>query len=157
MKTIKQIADELQLDKQKVYRYIKRNHITEAHQDGQVKWYDEAAEKLIKSAFIDNTKSSEALHEADQTTSEEAVLKQSEKDNLATTLQTTIDILHKQLEVKDSQIEALNERLAEAQQLLHQQQQLNAIAEQKILALEAKENQESEPEPNQKKWYQFWK
>ena len=50
MKTIKQIADELQLDKQKVYRYIKRNHITEAHQDGQVKWYDEAAENRIKSA-----------------------------------------------------------------------------------------------------------
>lgn len=31
-KTIKQIADELRVSKQQVYRYIKRNHISEAHQ-----------------------------------------------------------------------------------------------------------------------------
>ena len=31
-KTIKQIADELGLNKQKIYRYIKSNHINEVHQ-----------------------------------------------------------------------------------------------------------------------------
>ena len=42
-KTIRQIADELGIDKQKVYRYIRKNHINEAHQtassDTAVKQY----------------------------------------------------------------------------------------------------------------------
>lgn len=42
-KTIKEIADELGVDKQKVYRFIKQNHINEALQRSGVKYYDEAA------------------------------------------------------------------------------------------------------------------
>ena len=33
MKTIKQIADELGIDKQKVYRFVKKNHINEVHHE----------------------------------------------------------------------------------------------------------------------------
>lgn len=48
MKTIREIANELGVDKQKVYRFIKQNHINEAHhealQRSGVKYYDEAAE-----------------------------------------------------------------------------------------------------------------
>ena len=47
MKTIREIANELGVDKQKVYRFIKQNHINEAHhealQRSGVKYYDEAA------------------------------------------------------------------------------------------------------------------
>lgn len=48
-KTAKQIADELGVDKQKVYRIIKKNRFNEAVQEGQVKWYDEAVQSIIKS------------------------------------------------------------------------------------------------------------
>ena len=55
-KTIKEIADELGIDKQKVYRYIKKNHINEAYhevlQKNGVKRYDKAAEYLIKQGLL---------------------------------------------------------------------------------------------------------
>ena len=55
MKTIREIANELGVDKQKVYRFIKQNHINEAHhealQRSGVNYYDEAAETLIKQGF----------------------------------------------------------------------------------------------------------
>ena len=137
MKTIKQIADELGIDKQKVYRFVKKNHINEVHrealQKNDVKHYDEVAESLIKSAFLE----SEAHHEALQTTSNDAVidvlLKQSE-------------MLQKELEIKNRQIEELTKMLADNQKLLDQAQQLHALSEKKILLLE---------ESNQKKhWWQ---
>ena len=137
MKTIKQIADELGIDKQKVYRFVKKNHINEVHhealQKNDVKYYDEVAESLIKSAFL----KSEVHHEALQTTSNDAVidvlLKQSE-------------MLQKELEIKNRQIEELTKMLADNQKLLDQAQQLHALSEKKILLLE---------ESNQKKhWWQ---
>jgi AcrR family transcriptional regulator len=82
LKTIKQMADELGLNKQKVYRYIKRNHISEAHQEAGVMWYDETVETLIKSAFSENTASSEAHQTASrlhQTISHDAVVEAVEK------------------------------------------------------------------------------
>jgi hypothetical protein len=45
MKTIKQIADELGVSKQKVYRFIVRNHITASSEVKRSKLYDESAEK----------------------------------------------------------------------------------------------------------------
>lgn len=137
MKTTKQIADELKIDKQKVYRYIKKNHIKEAHQKKGVMYYDEATEKAIKQAFSKN----EVHHEsASNEVVIDVLLKQSE-------------MLQKELEIKNRQIEELNERLAESQKLLNQQQQLNAIAEQKILLLEEK----TESSEDEKKWWKFWK
>ena len=47
MKTIKQIADELGVNKQKVYRFIVKNHITASSEVKQSKLYDEAAERLL--------------------------------------------------------------------------------------------------------------
>ena len=35
-KTMKQIADEIGIDKQRVYRYIKKNHVNVAHQKNGV-------------------------------------------------------------------------------------------------------------------------
>ena len=46
-KTIKQMADALGVDKQRVYRYIKKNCISEAHQKNGVMYYDEVVEKRI--------------------------------------------------------------------------------------------------------------
>ncbi|EFM63996.1 hypothetical protein HMPREF0634_1037 [Peptostreptococcus stomatis DSM 17678] len=53
MKTIKEIANELGLDKQKVYRYIRKNNIKEiaspdVHQKSKVKYYDDVVISIIK-------------------------------------------------------------------------------------------------------------
>ena len=105
MKTIREIANELGVDKQKVYRFIKQNHINEAHhealQRSGVKYYDEAAETLIKQGFSDETASSEAHHEAHQNRINEAVF------------DAVIEMLQKELEIKNEQIKELNERLSE--------------------------------------------
>lgn len=130
-KTIKQIADEIGLDKQKVYRFIKKNHINEVHQKNGVMYYDEAVESLIKSHFSKITISSEAH----QTTSNDAVID---------VLMKQSEILKNELEIKNKQIDELNKRLEENQRLLDQQQQLQAIAENKIKLLEQKE---TPPEP----------
>lgn len=108
-KTIKQIADELGVDKQKVYRYIKKNHINEAHhealQKNGVKQYDEAAETLIKQGLLRETASGEAHHEVLQNHINDAVFD--------TVSDAVIDMLRKELEIKNKQIEDLNARLAE--------------------------------------------
>ena len=137
MKTIKQIADELGIDKQKVYRFVKKNHINEVHhealQKNDVKHYDEVAESLIKSAFLE----SEVHHEALQTTSNDAVID---------VLLMQSEALQKELEIKNRQIEELTKMLADNQKLLDQAQQLHAMSEKKILLLE---------ESNQKRhWWQ---
>ena len=48
------MADALGVDKQRVYRYIKKSCIKEAHQKNGVMYYDEAVEKRIKQAFSKN-------------------------------------------------------------------------------------------------------
>lgn len=138
MKTIKQIADELGIDKQRVYRYIKKNHISEAHQKNGVMYYDEAVESSIKQAFSENEPHQES---ASSDTVIDVLMKQSE-------------MLQKELEIKNKQIEELNDRLAESQKLLNQQQQLNAIAEQKLMLLE--EKTEEQEEVHKKPWWKFW-
>ena len=130
-KTIKQIADEIGLDKQKVYRFIKKNHINEAHQKSGVMYYDEAVESLIKSHFSKITTS----NEAHQTTSNDAVID---------VLMKQSEILKNELEIKNKQIDELNKRLEENQKLLDQQQQLHAIAENKLKLLEQHDQHLSE-------------
>ena len=171
MKTIKQIADELGLDKQKVYRYIKKNHIKEVYQEcisealqkNGVKYYDEVAESLIKQGFSDNTTSNEVHQEVHQ---------KHINDTVIDTLLEQIREKDKQLKEKDNQIAekdnqmaALNKRLEESHRLLDQSQQLQAMAASKIKLLEEKQEEEkaiepapvSEPEPEKKHWWHFWK
>lgn len=119
----KQIADKLNLPKQKVYRCIKLNHIKEAHTEtvkgNTVLMYDKQAIEQIESILQGGAStSSEAHSEVHHEALNEAVLKQ-------------LDILNEQLKTKDKQIENL-------QKLLDQEQQLNAMNQQKILALENK-------------------
>lgn len=116
-KTIKEIADELGVEKQKVYRYIKRHRISEAHQRSGAKYYDEAAEILIKQGFSSQTASSEAHHEAHQNCINEAVN------------EAVIDMLRKELEIKNEQIRELNARLAEVSSALVAAQQTAQAAQ----------------------------
>jgi len=156
MKTIKQIADELGVDKQKVYRFIKRNHISEAHHDAVMMYYDEVAETLIASHFCGNDHISEAHHDVHQTASNDVVV------------DAVIKILQQELEAKNQQIadlavELSRERehsreisnklaaLTENAQTLHlgtiQQQMLPTAADSQPSRHENSPETESPPQP----------
>ena len=143
----KQIADKLNLPKQKVYRCIKLNHIKEAHTEtvkgNTVLMYDKQAIEQIESilqggASTSSEAHSEVHHEAVNEALNEAVLKQ-------------LEILNEQLKTKDKQIENL-------QKLLDQEQQINAMNQQKILALETKLEEPNEVDPKESDEQQkgFW-
>lgn len=148
-KTIKQMADALGVDKQRVYRYIKKSCINEAHQKNGVMYYDEAVEKRIKQAFSKNEPHQES---ASSDTVVDVLLKQSE-------------MLQKELEIKNKQISDLNDRLAECQKLLDQYQKLSAM-EKVVQKIEMENNPEkekesltpssAEPETRKKAWWKFW-
>lgn len=140
--SIKQIAERLGVSKQRVYRCIKKHCINEAHQEtvngNSVLMYDEAA--YTKIYEILNGVSSE-VHEAHQ------------KSHHDTLNEALYEALLKQLEEKDKQI-------AELQKLLDQSQQLHALEQQKVLALESKAAEEAAAEPKEqpkKRWWQLFK
>ena len=144
----KQIADKLNLPKQKVYRCIKLNHIKEAHTEtvkgNTVLMYDKQAIEQIESILQGGASTSSEVHQkAVHDTVNETVLKQ-------------LDILNEQLKTKDKQIENL-------QKLLDQEQQLNAMNQQKILALETKLEEPNETDPKESDeppkgfWTRFFK
>lgn len=112
--SIKQIAEELQLPKQRVYRYIKKECITESEQRNGVMYYDETVFLAIKSAFLNITASDEVHRETLQSTSEvhqSASTKQFDME-IIQTLQSTIKTLTEQLAVKDNQIAEKNKQIA---------------------------------------------
>ena len=139
----KQIADKLNLPKQKVYRCIKLNHIKEAHTEtvkgNTVLMYDKQAIEQIECILQGGAStSSEAHQKAVHDTVNEAVLKQ-------------LEILNEQLKTKDKQIENL-------QKLLDQEQHLNAMNHEKILLLESKLEEPNEVDPKESDEQQkgFW-
>lgn len=136
----KQIADMLNVSKQRVYRCIKANHINEAHREAvkgnTVLMYDMAAFMRIKGILVNDSISSEAHHEVHH----EAVHD--------TPNEAVVEALLKQLEIKDQQIAELNERLKESLKALDQAQHLQAMAEQKINLLEKQQSDDTEQEPS---------
>lgn len=110
MKTLKEIADSLGVSKQRVYRYVKKNHISEAHHEDGVMWFDDVAENTILKHFSDNATSSDVHQCASNDTA----------------LDTVIDMLKKELDIKNEQIRELNERLAESNTALLSAQALHA-------------------------------
>ena len=133
MKTIRQIADEIGVSKQAVYkRYKGKLHTVctpYTHTEQGVLYLSEQAETLIKQDFLKNDCSNGAHTER----SIGAVPEQSQEAGVVAVLQATIDTLQGQLEVKDRQIEELNARLAEVSAALLAAQQ-TAVAAQALHA-----------------------
>ena len=129
MKTIRQIADEIGVSKQAVYkRYKGKLHTVcapYAHTVQGVLYLSEQAETLIKQDFLQNDCSNGAHTER----SIGAVQEQSQEAGVVAVLQATIDTLQGQLSVKDQQIEELNARLAEVSSALLAAQQTAATAQ----------------------------
>ena len=177
MKTIRQIADEIGVSKQAVYkRYKGKLHTVCApytHTEQGVLYLSEQAETLIKQDFLKDDRSNGAHTDthtersigAHTDTHTErsigAVPEQSQEAGVVAVLQATIDTLQGQLEVKDRQIEELNARLAEVSAALLAAQQTAAAAQalhagtiqQQLLTGEAGADQQGQ-EPEQKRgWF----
>jgi AcrR family transcriptional regulator len=118
MKTIRQIADEIGVSKQAVYkRYKGKLHTVcapYAHTEQGVLYLSEQAETLIKQDFLKADRSNGAVSE------------QLKEADVVSVLQATIDTLQEQLEVKDQQIEKLTEALLAAQKTAAAAQALHA-------------------------------
>ena len=130
MKTIRQIADEIGVSKQAVYkRYKGKLHTVcapYAHTEQGVLYLSEQAETLIKQDFLKDDRSNGAHTDTHTERSIGAVPEQSQEDGVVAVLQATIDTLQGQLEVKDRQIEKLTEALVAAQKTAAAAQALHA-------------------------------
>ena len=108
MKTIRQIADEIGVSKQAVYkRYKGKLHTVcapYAHTEQGVLYLSEQAETLIKQDFLKADRSNGAHTERPIG----AVSEQLKEADVVSVLQATIDTLQGQLEVKDQQIEKID-------------------------------------------------
>lgn len=150
MKTIKQIADELGVTKQAVaYRLrqiqtAKQDELLAVKENG-VLVVSLAAEVLIIQAFTKNTTKTFGDKEPPKD-------RQREQDVLAV-LQTTIDTLQGQLEVKDQQIAELTAALVSAQQSAQAAQALHAGTMQQHLTDGRPPSAAVAP---QRSWWRFW-
>ena len=156
MKTIRQIADEIGVSKQAVYkRYKGKLHTVCApytHTEQGVLYLSEQAETLIKQDFLKDDRSNGAHTDTHTECSIGAVPEQSQEAGVVAVLQATIDTLQGQLEVKDRQIEKLTEALAAAQQTAAAAQALHAGTIQQQLITE--ETGADQQEPEQKRgWF----
>ena len=156
MKTIRQIADEIGVSKQAVYkRYKGKLHTVCApytHTEQGVLYLSEQAETLIKQDFLKDDRSNGAHTDTHTERSIGAVPEQSQEAGVVAVLQATIDTLQGQLEVKDRQIAKLTEALVAAQQTAAAAQALHAgTMKQQLLSGESGADQQ---EPEQKKsWF----
>lgn len=162
-KTIKQIADEIGVSKQTVYKRYKGKLYTVcapyAHTEQGVLYIEEQGETLIKQDFLQKECSIGAHTYAHTERSNGAVLEQSENAGVVAVLQTTIDTLQGQLAIKDKQIEALNARLSEvssalvaAQQTAQAAQALHAGTIQQQLTSGEDQREEDEVKAKKQSW-----
>ena len=131
MKTIKQIADELGVSKQKVYRFIVRNHITASSEVKQSKLYDEATEMLIKQGILEDEPYQKSHHEAHQNhindTVSEAVIELLRKEMEQKNEQ--LQEKDRQIREKDQQISEMQAQLSMNQKLMDQEQEADVLAD----------------------------
>lgn len=117
-KTIKEMAQELGLTKQQVYRFVKKNCINEvhqeAHQSGGVKRYDETAQQLVREHFCKKEVHQNHINEVHQNHINDAVsgeLRQAYEARIAAQARE-IERLHEELEAERAHSRELADKLA---------------------------------------------
>lgn len=139
MKTVKQIADDLGVSKQAVFKKIDNLGLRKRLSKNGNQWLiDECIENTIKSAFLTTSRTTTSSSTGSQLV-----------DGL-------VDMLQNELEAKNEQINQL-------QKLLDQEQQLRMVTEQKLMLLgekqddqKADQNQQSEEEAKENFWSRLW-
>lgn len=160
MKTVKQIADEIGVDKQKVYRYIVRHGIHEVDFDSEsgarnkTKYYDDQTVKEIMDAFHKSGAAASSDAEKQEDTSSGTRSEASEEEAQESDSQAEqeaeeepgefVSFLMQQLEEKDRQIFNLQKLLDQEQRLHLQTQAALDSASRRIAAIEEKEEKKEE-------------
>lgn len=140
MKSIKEMADILEVSKMTVSRYLKSIGVTEAAKNGQTLLYDDAVmELVIKGLSKNKVQSTE--------TSNVAV---DFKDEYIKSLEDSNSFFQKEIEDKNKQLMSKDEQINSLQTILNQQQQLLLYEQQKNTKL-LEDNIEN------KRWWQWWK
>lgn len=161
MKTVRQIAEEIGVSKQAVFKKIKREPLSTGLRgltstvDGRL-MVSVDGENLIKSAFLPQVPSTYC-----QPVDSLVDVPSTEVDGLISVLQATIDTLQGQLETKDRQIEQqaqtithLTEALAAAQQTAAAAQALHAgTMKQQLISGEDEEGQQAQEPERKKSWF----
>lgn len=121
MKTVKQIADEIGVSKQAIYKKIKSEPLSTGLQpflsteNGKLTVTDDG-EKLIKWAFLEavpSTKQSTVNTENSQPVDSKNGAEVEGRASIISVLQATIDTLQGQLQVKDIQLSEKDRQIAE--------------------------------------------
>ena len=137
-KTIKQIADELGVSKQAVFKKIDklgcRQQLTKIDNQFTI---DEKLENTIKKAFSEKVNTFKNVNQSSTKSS-------TDNQKLTDYLTDTLKVLQQQNELLSRQLEEKDKQISNLQKLINQSQQLQAIAENKIKLLEQKE---TPPEP----------
>jgi predicted transcriptional regulator len=124
MKTIKQIADEIGVSKQAVYKRtkgrLKEQLLPYAHTVDGIVYIEEQGETLIKSDFETKTAYKGAHTEPHTEAHTETPL-----DTVINILKSNNDTLKNELDIKNRQIDELNTRLAEAMSIINNEQLLH--------------------------------
>jgi len=144
MKTIKQIADEIGVSKQSVYKRYKGKLYSVCapytHTEHGVLYLDNKAENIIKKDF----EKSNTLNIKDTECSVGVSNVEPIEDEIISVLKKTIDTLQNQLDIKDSQIDKLTEALIISQKTSAAEQALHAGTMQKQLQESESEKEEVE-------------
>lgn len=119
MYTLKQLADETNTSKQKIYRFIKKNYADNIILRDNIMFVDETVRQEVLKSF-------KRIEVHQSTSNDELMIQQLKKQ---------IKQLEEQIKQKDIQIQA-------SQELLKNQQVLTLQANQKIELLEQKEEKE---------------
>lgn len=133
MKTTREIAEICGVSEQAVRAWCRKNHIAK-----DAKGSFEISETIEYRIY--------RHYKGDVAKDAKDIAQSSKADDIVN--QAIIDLLRKELEHKNKQIDELSKRLMECQKLLDQEQQLRMVTEQKMLV----ENQEE----SNKKWWKFW-
>ena len=121
MKTIKEIAESIGVDKQRVYRFIRKSHISEAHQERNVMYYDEAAEMAINQYFEAIDYITTSHHEAHQAASLDVAF-----DTIVATLKSELDAKNELISEQQKTIRGLTSALENTTESLRAAQALHA-------------------------------
>ena len=130
MKTTREIAEICGVSEQAIRAWCRKNHIA----------------KDAKGSFAISETIEYRIYRHYKGDVAKDIAQSAKADNVVN--QAIIDLLRKELEHKNKQIDELSKRLMECQKLLDQEQQLRMVTEQKMLV----ENQEE----SNKKWWKFW-
>lgn len=179
--TVKQIADMLGVSKPTVQKVINSKDIeADRVEKNKYRYYSaEKAKEIIKelSPDFDFSVLSKTTANTENETANDRKTTENETANTENTANSTantanpaiteklVELLQRELESKNKQIDDLNARLAEAMRAIDQEQQLKALAERKILELEEKtspaamveEAAAGNPEPKKKRFNWFKK